>query len=163
MRKNYLLLFIAIIGIGLSSCKKDKVIDKPALVSNDISGNWKLASAIDEYIFGEKSVISVNHPLPADTIDHINFKADGTGVMMIKGVAVTRFKYDATDSVIHFTDVFDNATDNYIGTGAFVLFITKVDNSKMQLTGKWFPYGVYFYGNDRFDQIQYHYFYNKEN
>ena len=74
MKKKYLLLFIAIITIGFASCKKDKVVDKPALVSNDISGNWKLSSAIDEYIFGVKSVLSVNHPLRADTIDHINLK-----------------------------------------------------------------------------------------
>jgi hypothetical protein len=163
MVKNYLLLCIALVSIGLSSCKKDKVINKPAPISNDISGNWKLASAIDEYVFGDKSVLSVNHPLPVDTIDHINFKADGTGVMIIKGVAVSRFKYDATDSIIHFKDVFDNATNYYIGTGAFVLFITELGNSKMQLTGKWFPYGVYFYGNYRYDQIQFHSFYKKEN
>lgn len=162
MKKIYFLLFIAIISLSFSSCKKDAVV-KNAPVSNDISGNWKLASATDEYIFGVKSVLTINHPLSADTIDHVDFKADGTGALLKKGVAVARFKYDATDSIIHFTDVLDNTTNELVGTGAFVRLIAQFGGGNMQLTTKWFPsYGVYFYGNDRYDQIQYHSFFKKE-
>lgn len=163
MKKIHFLLFIATISFGFSSCKKDVVVKK-APVSNDISGNWKLASATNEYVFGVKSVLTINHPLPADTIDHINFKADGTGVLLKTGVAIARFKYDATDSVIHFTNVIDNTTNELLGTGAFVRLINELGGGNMKLTTKWFPsYGVYFYGNDRYDQVQYHSFFKKEN
>ncbi|RYU91066.1 hypothetical protein EWM62_03775 [Mucilaginibacter terrigena] len=152
MKKVYFLFFIAI-SLGLSSCKKEAAEQPKTL---EISGNWKLTSLSTEYIFGDKSVAILSNQPTSDYVDHIYFKADGSGTMIVKGITIRKFKYVTDDTKIHFTEVTDLSTNDYVGTGAFVSYITRFTGTELEMTDKVFAYGVDFYKNDRFDQLQRH-------
>lgn len=154
MRKIYFLLFIMVISASFSSCKKNDAEAKPTVL--DITGNWKLTALSSEYIFGTQSVVTLSNQAISDYVDHIYYKADGTGTMSVNGIAIRKFSYVADDSIIHFTNVKDIPSNEVVGTGAFVSYITKSNGAELEMTDKVYSYGVTFYINDRYDQLQRH-------
>jgi hypothetical protein len=151
MRKIYLLLLLA--TIGLSSCKKEA---KTAPQTFDISGNWKLTALSTDFINGDQVVgTAANQPL-STYVDRMEFLSNGTGTMSSDGKVVRDFKYDVTDSKIHFSSVFYHSGNNLVSERSFMSFITNFAGNNLEFTDQIFVFTQEMYMGKKYDQYKRH-------
>jgi hypothetical protein len=154
MKKIYFILLVAIIGLSFSSCKKEVVKEEPKVL--DISGNWKLTSLSSDYIFGDKLLGTEANQSTETYVDHIKFESDGSGTMSVKGVVIRKFRYEANDETIHFSNVFNYDGKAWVDSRSFMSFITKFNNNDLEFTDHEYYFTPVEYMNKRYDQIQRH-------
>ena len=153
MKKIYFLLFVTLIGLGFSSCKKEVVKEDPKVLS--VSGNWRLTSLSSDYIFGDQPAGTEANQSIASYVDHIRFESDGTGTS-VKGMAVRKFKYEANEETIHFSNVYNYNGKTWVQTGSFMSFITKFNDNELEFTDHEYYFTPVYHNDIRYDQIQRH-------
>ncbi|MBD1383996.1 hypothetical protein IDJ75_01810 [Mucilaginibacter rigui] len=151
MRKIYLLLLIA--TIGLSSCKKEA---KTTPKTFDISGNWKLTSLSTDFINGVQIVATLSNQSTGGYVDHMIFNSDGTGSMTLEGKTIREFKYDVTDSKIHFSSVFYHNGHTLVSERSFMSLITNFAGSELEFTDQIYVYTKENYNGKPYDRFERH-------
>lgn len=101
MKKNCALIFIALVGLSLYSCKKDASVKN----TNKIAGEWRINYRIFELYASGKMMDTYTENYNNDNPQYVSLNEDGTGAFKKDGEAYTKFTYAVSSTTINFTNV----------------------------------------------------------
>lgn len=121
---------IALLAI-ISSCKKEKVEVNPA---DAVVGYWSL-NRISTDLYYKTDVVKSRDEKLADVryIDNVEFKPDGTGVMIEKGLEFRRFSYRIEKNEIYFSNVTALSNKQWVAERNSMGIIAAVDGGNFVL------------------------------